>query len=176
MEKAQNVIRYYVICNQLKNLIRTGWKNWHVNRERIESVAEHVYGVQMLALAMYSEYEYPIDIMKVLFMLAIHEVGEARIGDLTQFEISPEEKKQKEQCDKLECDLQSKLYDEEGCVNLKEQEGNQTLENKKVQLLLEQGLSWSEMWLRFGQETYPYDEHFREVSNYAMNHSLKKQK
>ena len=75
MEKAQNVIRYYVICNQLKNLIRTGWKNWHVNRERIESVAEHVYGVQMLALAMYSEYEYPIDIMKVLFMLAIHEVG-----------------------------------------------------------------------------------------------------
>lgn len=212
MEKAQNVIRYYVICNQLKNLIRTGWKDWHVNRERVESVAEHVYGVQMLALAMYSEYEYPIDIMKVLFMLAIHEVGEVRIGDLTQFEISPEEKKQKEQeavskilngllkgkeieqlflefderktpeaffayqCDKLECDLQSKLYDEEGCVNLKEQEGNQTLENKKVQLLLEQGLSWSEMWLRFGQETYPYDEHFREVSNYAMNHSLKKQK
>ena len=54
------------------------------------------------------------------------------------------------QCDKLECDLQSKLYDEEGCVNLKEQEGNQTLENKKVQLLLEQGFSWSEMWLRFG--------------------------
>lgn len=80
------------------------------------------------------------------------------------------------QCDKLECDLQSKLYDEEGCVNLKEQEGNQTLENKKVQLLLEQGFSWSEMWLRFGQETYPYDEHFREVSNYAMNHSLKKTK
>ena len=97
MEKAQNVIRYYVICNQLKNLIRTGWKNWHVNRERIESVAEHVYGAQMLALAMYSEYEYPIDIMKVLFMLVINEVGEARIGDLTQFEISPEEKKKKEQ-------------------------------------------------------------------------------
>ena len=82
-------------------------------------------------------------------MLAIHELGEIVIGDLTQFEISKEEKEKKEheaiskilsglldgeqikqlflefdshstkeamfayQCDKLECDLQSKLYDEE---------------------------------------------------------------
>lgn len=48
MSKEQNVINYYVICNRLKNVIRTGWKNWNVQRERIESVAEHIFGVQML--------------------------------------------------------------------------------------------------------------------------------
>ena len=73
MGKEEKVINYYVLCNKLKNVIRTGWIDWKVSRERVESVAEHVYGVQMLAIAMKSEYEYDIDIMKVIYMLAIHD-------------------------------------------------------------------------------------------------------
>ncbi len=46
----------------------------------------------MLAIAMKSEYQYDIDMQKVIFMLAIHELGETVIGDLTQFQISREEK------------------------------------------------------------------------------------
>ena len=88
----EKVINYYVLCNRLKNVIRTGWKDWHVNRERVESIAEHVFGVQMLAIAMKSEYKYDLDIMKVIYMLAIHELGEAVIGDLTQFQIDAKEK------------------------------------------------------------------------------------
>ena len=42
-QQAKNVADYYVLCNKLKHIIRTGWKDWHVNRERIESVAEHVF-------------------------------------------------------------------------------------------------------------------------------------
>ena len=208
MSKEQNVINYYVICNRLKNVIRTGWKTWNVQRERIESVAEHIFGVQMLAIAMKSEYRYDVDIMKVIFMLAIHELGETVIGDLTQFEISEEEKEKIEheavheilsgildgkqieklflefdkhatkeamfayQCDKLECDLQSKLYDEEGCVDLNKQDGNDTLKNSSVQELLKAGASWSTMWLQFGQQVYPYDDNFRAVSNYAINNEI----
>ena len=208
MSKEQNVINYYVICNRLKNVIRTGWKNWNVQRERIESVAEYIFGVQMLAIAMKSEYKYDIDIMKVIFMLAIHELGETVIGDLTQFEISKDEKEKLEheavhrilgglldgnqiealflefdshntkesmfayQCDKLECDLQSKLYDEEGCVDLNNQEGNATMKNARVQELLKTGASWSTMWLQFGQQVYPYDDNFRAVSNYAINNEI----
>ena len=41
---------------------------------------------------MKSEYQYDIDMQKVIFMLAIHELGETVIGDLTQFQISREEK------------------------------------------------------------------------------------
>lgn len=210
MSKEENVIKYYVMCNKLKNVIRTGWKTWNVERERVESVAEHIFGVQMLAIAMKSEYEYDIDIMKVIFMLAVHELGEIVIGDLTMFEISKEEKAKREkeavhkilcglldgkeienlftefdshstkeamfayQCDKLECDLQSRLYDEEGCVDLNKQESNDLLENELVKKLLSEEKSWSGMWLRFGQTVYPYDDNFKNVSKYALNNSISK--
>ena len=52
MKKEQKVLNYYVICNRLKDVIRTGWKDWNVKRDRIESVAEHIYSVQMLVIAM----------------------------------------------------------------------------------------------------------------------------
>ena len=39
MEKAENVIKYYTLCNKLKDIIRTGWKDWNVKRERVESIA-----------------------------------------------------------------------------------------------------------------------------------------
>ena len=203
MDKEKSVLEYYVLCNKLKDIIRTGWKCWHVNRDRIESVAEHVFGVQMLAIAMKSEYQYDIDIMKVINMLAIHELGETVIGDLTQFQISKQEKEKMEheavhkilgtlidgeqienlflefdahetkealfayQCDKLECDIQSKLYDQEGCVDLNHQEGNATANNELVKKLLENGQSWSDMWLEFGQRKYPYDDNFMSVSHYV---------
>lgn len=208
--KEENILAYYTLCNRLKNVIRTGWKDWNVNRERLESVAEHIFGVQMLAIAMKSEFAYEIDLMKVVFMLAIHELGETMIGDLTRFQISREEKEKLEheavhkilqnlmdgekiealflefdaqetlearfayQCDKLECDLQCKLYDEEGCVDLEYQEGNTTIEDSQVKELLKAGMSWSEMWLQFGQQNYPYDENFRNVSEYAKKHTLLK--
>lgn len=208
MSKEQNVINYYVICNRLKNVIRTGWKDWNVQRTRIESVAEHIFGVQMLALAMKSEYQYDVDIMKVIFMLAVHELGETIIGDLTQFQISKEEKEKLEheavhkilgnlldgkqieelflefdshntkeamfayQCDKLECDLQCKLYDEEGCVDLNKQYGNTTMKNPLVEKLLNNGATWSNMWLNFGQQTYPYDDNFKAISNYVKNNDI----
>ena len=208
MSKAKNVISYYVLCNKLKNVIRTGWQDWKVSKERIESVAEHVYGVQMLAIGMYSEYQYNLDLKKVIMMLAIHELGETVIGDLTQFQISKEEKEKIEheavhkileplvigdeienlflefdarktkealfayQCDKLECDIQCKLYDEEGCVDLTKQEGNKTADDKQVKSLLEAGKSWSDMWIEFGRLRYPYDQNFFEVSNYITDNKI----
>ena len=210
MTKEENVLRFYVLCNKLKNVIRTGWTDWKVNRDRIESVAEHVYSVQMLAIAMKSEYQYDIDIDKVIRMLAVHELEEILIGDLTLFQISNEEKEKlgheaiknvlkglidKEEiinlitefderktkearfafyCDKLECDLQAKLYDEENCVDLNNQEGNKIFENEHVQRLLNEQKSWSGMWLQFGQDRYNYDENFTSVSNYAKENSIKK--
>ena len=208
MSREENVINYYVICNKLKNIIRKGWLDWNVKRDRIESVAEHVFGVQMLALSMKSEYQYDIDIMKVLFMLAIHEIGESVIGDLTLFDISAAEKEKIEheavckilnglldgkqinelflefdkretleakfayQCDKLECDLQCKLYDEEGCVDLNRQENNKSMNDPVVKGMLEKGSTWSQMWLDFGQQRYPYDDNFKSVSTYAKNNKI----
>jgi putative hydrolase of HD superfamily len=208
MNREANVINYYVICNKLKNVIRTGWMDWNVESERIESVAEHVYGTQMLALAMKSEYQYDIDIMKVIMMLAIHELGECIIGDLTSFQISKEEKIKKEHeavhkvlekmidgktiedlflefdaheteeakfayfCDKLECDIQCKLYDEAGCVNINNQENSVAAKNGEVEELLKSGKTWSEMWISWGQGHYNYDDNFKAVSNYIMDNKI----
>ncbi len=208
MEKEEKVINYYYLCNKLKNTIRTGWKKWNVQRERIESVAEHIFGTQMLAIAMKSEYQYDVDIMKVIHMLAIHELGEIIINDLTPFDISIEKKEEIEhkavhdilkelidgeeieklflefdahqtkeslfafQCDKLECDLQCKLYDQENCVDLKKQDNNEIMDDELVRKMVSKGDSWSSMWLEYGQIKYPYDESFRAVSNYAKNNKI----
>jgi len=208
--KEKKVVEFYVLSNKLKHLIRTGWKDWGVNKERVESVAEHIYGTQMLAIAMWSEYNYDIDLMKVLSMLAIHELEEAVIGDLTQFQIDKtvkeelghnavkeilknlmsgkeieklifefDERKSKEalfayQCDKLECDLQCKIYDEENCVDLTKQTENKTADNDLVKKLLSEGKSWSEMWMTFGQQRYNYDKNFTAISNYAIKNKITK--
>ena len=42
-EKIQNIIYFYVLASTLKDKIRRGWKIWHIERERVESVAEHIY-------------------------------------------------------------------------------------------------------------------------------------
>ena len=208
MNKEQSVIEFYVLCNTLKNIVRTGWKDWGVTRERIESIAEHIYGVQMLAISMWSQYGYDLDIKKVLSMLALHELEETIIGDLTQFQIDRNTKTQigheaihkilnklaqghpleqlilefderttpeaqfAYQCDKLECDLQCKIYDEENCVDLNNQSSNPTAQDKQVKDLLDSGLSWSEMWITFDQQKNHYDKNFLAVSNYAITHNL----
>ncbi len=208
--KEQNVVNFYVMCNNLKDVVRTGWKDWGVKRFRVESIAEHIYGVQMLAIAMWSEYKYDIDIMKVVTMISVHEVEEIIIGDITCFQITREEKKklgkdavekvfsnligakeirslieefearQTEEakfayfCDKLECDIQSKLYDEEGCVDLNNQQNNKTAKDEDVKKLLDKGYSFSKMWQTFGLQRYNYDENFKNVSKYVMENKISK--
>ena len=44
MNREKSVIDFYVLTNKLKNVIRTGWLNWHVCSERVESVAETIFG------------------------------------------------------------------------------------------------------------------------------------
>ena len=212
MEKAKNVIDYYVLCNRLKNVVRTGWVQWGVSKQRVESVAEHIFGTQMLAIAMWSEFEYTLDIKKVLCMLAVHETEEILIGDLTPFDISKAEKQKlgKEAvkkvfgvlsnvqdflnlidefeegktpeakfayyCDKLECDLQCKLYDEENCVDLKKQAGNKEFNSPEIQKALETEKSWSGVWIKFSQQNYGFDENFLSVSDYAKSNLISETK
>lgn len=209
MDPVQNVLNFYVLCNKLKDVIRTGWKDWHVNRSRVESIAEHIYSTQMLAIAMHSEFNYDLNIAKVIFMLAVHELEEIIIGDLTQFQISKEEKQKlgheavsnilkplkngeeikalilefderesKEAkfayfCDKLDADLQCKLYDEEHCVDVDMEKDARNIHNERVQQLFDEGRSWSDLWMTFGEEKYSYDENFMKVSMFAKNNEIK---
>ena len=211
MNKVQNVIDFYVLTNRLKNVVRTGWLNWHVSSSRVESVAEHVYGVQMLALAMYSEYDYDIDIKKVIFMLAVHELEETIIGDLTHKQISPEEKikigheavekilsellcgdeikelvyefdkRETEEakfayhCDKLECDLQCKLYDESGYVKIEDQLDSDNHRKDVIEELRAGKSTWSYNWMNYDRPKYEDDQNFLDILDYARDNEISKE-
>ena len=207
--KEKSVMGYYVLCNKLKNIIRSGWKKWNVDRDRLESVAEHIFGVQSLAIAMYSQYEYKLDIYKVIFMLVVHELEEISIGDLTWFDLDEktkleqghiavanileglllkeeitklifefDERKSNEaifayHCDKLECDIQCKLYDEEKCVDMNNQSNNPIYHDEKVQKIIKNGNeSWSSMWIEFDRDKYKDDLHFIKVLDYVKSNDI----
>ena len=89
----ENIIKFYLIANRLKEKIRTGWIEVNISSKRLESVAEHIYGCLMLAIAIDSEYKLDIDMYKTFKMIALHELEETIMKDFTiRDNISPEEK------------------------------------------------------------------------------------
>ena len=88
-----NIINFYIIANRLKEKIRTGWQEIEVSSQRLESVAEHIYGCLMLAIAIDSEYKLNLDMYKVLKMISLHELEETIMKDYTvRDNITKEEK------------------------------------------------------------------------------------
>lgn len=207
-DNIKNAIKFYVLCNKLKDLIRKGPLTWNVNRERIESVAEHIYGVQMLAISIYYQFNYKLDLNKVIYMLAIHELEEIEIGDLTFLETTREDKlingrkatefiledfigkqeilnildeynerKTEEaifayHCDKLECDIQIKLYDQEECFDLNHQTNNPIINIPSVKKVLDCENSISNAWIEFDRNKYEDDPIFIDIINWLKNNKI----
>ena len=94
-QKIKNLLHFYLLATELKDKIRSGWKVWNIERERVESVAEHIYGVCILAISIDSEFQLNIDIYKVVMMLLLHEIEEIKIGDLTPFDKITQAEKRK---------------------------------------------------------------------------------
>lgn len=207
-DKPATIINYYVLANKLKTTLRTGWVVWEVDAPRLESIAEHVYGVLMLAIAIQSEYHYDLDFSKTLLMLALHETEEIAIGDLTPLQTSREEKQKKGHaaiakifesladkdklislllefderktaeakfaywCDKLECNLQCRLYDEAGAFNLHGQEFNPAAANDAVRDLLKSEPDISTAWAKFTEGYADFDDNFKAIDTYATTHKI----
>ncbi len=213
-EKIQNIIHFYVLASTLKDKIRSGWKIWHIERERVESVAEHIYGTCMLAIAIDSEYDFNIDLMKVIKMLVIHELEEIEIKDFTPFEKITNEEKRKmgkvavedvlkdltkkeelielieefenmktkesifaKMCDKLESDIQCKLYCEEHCLDVNKSENKSILEDERIQRLIEDGSKTiSDFFVEnHKEEILNQDKVFEEIADYIKNNTLLKE-
>ena len=206
-ERMKSTIKFYLLATQLKYKIRSGWDetHWNLSKERIESIAEHVYGTCILALSIDSEFETHLDIGKVIKMLVLHELGEVVIGDITPFDnIAPEEKMEKEHvaikeilgdlikkeeyfalllefderktneaifayhCDKLEADIQAKVYQDMGCQNpLDRQENNVVFNSQKVQQMVQDGAETAfDIWYEWDKLLYADDERFSKLLDY----------
>lgn len=199
---------FYALCSKLKDTIRKGPLIWNANRKRIESVAEHIYGVQMLAISIYYQFGYKLDLNKVIYMLAIHELEEIEIGDLAFYETTKEDKLEKGKnatdlilkdligkeeisklldeynerktdeaifayhCDKLECDVQMKLYDQEGCFDLNNQLNNPIIDLPSVRKVLDSESSISNAWIEFDRSKFEDDPVFIEIINWLKDNNI----
>ncbi len=86
MNTEESILRFYLLTNTLKRKIRQGTLYWNVDTKRKDSIAEHVYGTCMLAIAIKSEYNIKMNLERVLHMLLVHELEEIYIGDITPFD------------------------------------------------------------------------------------------
>lgn len=211
--KIENAMRFYLLATKLKYRIRSGWdkKHWNVTSDRIESIAEHVYGTCVLAISLDSEFKLNLDMEKVLKMLTLHEIGEVLIGDITPFDemtsiqkIELEHKamknvigdlidkdelfdllvefdghKTKEAkfsylCDKIEADIQAKVYQDKGYQrSLDDQKGNVVYKDPKIKEMIDSGAKTVfDIWYEWDKSKYEDDHVFKKVLNYIKDNNI----
>ncbi len=205
LDEMDEIYRFYALHARLKHKVRTGWdqNHWNIKTKRLERVSEHVVKTMMLALLMESEFQYPLDMDRILQMLIIHETGETLIGDITPFDgVTDEQKKEIEHqamtkavgrlshrdalldmlfefdegrtdeakfvyfSDKLDADLQAKIYqDQKLQQSLSDQSDNIVFANKEIQKIKENGASTAfDIWYSFDHEIYACNQQFPEFS------------
>ena len=211
--KIKKLLEFYLLATELKDKIRQGWKIWNINRERIESVAEHIYGTCILAISIDSEFKLDIDLYKVIIMLVLHEIEEVKIGDLTPFDKVTKEEKRKlgkqaveevlntlnkkvqyielidefenmktkesifaKMCDKLEADIQCKLYCEENCIDINKKQNEHLLKDERIQKLLKSGeKTVSDLYIENDRHIYT-EKVFENIADYVKKNKLLKSK
>ncbi|MBN2829911.1 MAG: HD domain-containing protein [Candidatus Cloacimonetes bacterium] len=68
---------------RLKTLFRQGWLKRGVPESECESVADHCF-LTVITAMLIAERDYPeLDILKVLTLSILHEIGEVYVGDIT---------------------------------------------------------------------------------------------
>ena len=162
----------------------------------------------MLAISIYYQFGYKLDLNKVIYMLAIHELEEIEIGDLAFYETTKEEKKEKGNkateiilkdlvgkeeisklldeynerkteeakfayhCDKLDCDVSMKLYDQEGCFDLNNQPNNPIMDLPSVKKVLDSESCISNAWIEFDRSKFEDDPIFVEIINWLKDNNI----
>lgn len=207
--KERNIISFYLLATTLKEKVRSGLLLWKVKKERLESVAEHIYGTCILAIGIDSEYNLNLDLNKVLKMLVLHELEEVFIGDITPFDnVTKEEKiklgkiavkkvladliKKDEyeslleefnshitdeslfafMCDKLECDIWIKVYEDFGYNDIN-QKNLKPLEDLKVKEIMKNEDKISSIFIEYDREKYMDNEIFVKLLNFIKENNLK---
>lgn len=211
-KEIENAMRLYLLATKLKYKIRSGWdeKHWHVTGERVESIAEHVYGTCVLAISLKYSCNIDVDMEKVLKILALHEIGEVVIGDITPFDNVPSAEKEeiehramaniigdicgKEEllslllefdahetkeakfaylCDKIEADIQAKVYQDRGEQrSLDDQNGNVTYNYPRIQEIIANGAKTAfDVWYEFDKSKFEDSPVFEKTLEYVKNNN-----
>jgi 5'-deoxynucleotidase YfbR-like HD superfamily hydrolase len=201
-QSSKSVYESYLLFSTLSNTIRSGWKLWKVSKRRLESILEHTQKACILAITMYSEYKYDINISKVILMLVLHESEEIFIGDITPYSgVEREEKirlgheaivkvfgklvrgvefialikefdaretteaKFAYMCDKLDADIQAKIYDDAGEGGILQKAAPELQNDRELQEMSQHGAEqMHQYFFRYSERRGFYDENFAEVA------------
>ena len=212
--KNYEIFKFYYKNRTLKKKVRSGWdsKHWNVSINRIERISEHIVGTIALAMAIAKEFNFKVDIDKVITTLCVHEIGEINIGDITPFDgITPKEKAEIEHkamkdvlgnlkdkdlllemlfsfdeqdtseakfahcCDKIEADIQAKVYQDMGYQHsLDDQKDNVVFKSSKIQQMIQNGAKTAfDIWYEWDKDIYTNEPIFTKTLQYVKNNKLK---
>lgn len=212
-KRIKSALRFYLLATKLKYKVRSGWdkNHWNISSERIESIAEHIYGTCILAISLNSEFQLNMDMEKILKMLTIHEIGEVLIGDITPFDGKTVEEKaeiehkamqevlgdlvEKDElfdlllefdehatkearfaylCDKMEADIQAKVYQDMGYQHsLDDQANNVVFKNPRAVKMVEDGAETAfDIWYEWDKSKYDESPIFSRALTYVKNNNV----
>ncbi|MEF9941286.1 MAG: HD domain-containing protein [Lachnospiraceae bacterium] len=168
------LLEFMKLAEHLKCNTRHSW----TSSGRAESVAEHTFGLQMLAWLMKDEFP-ELDMNKVMEMCLFHDMGEAITGDIPAFD-------KEEEDDKLEAEAWDKIVSmlppaqgKQVAALFAEIEKNQTKEAKlfqaldKIEAVIQHNIASIESWLPLEYELNQiYGE--EEAANYEYTLRLRK--
>ncbi len=83
LETLQKQIAFIVEVDKLKNILR---KTSPIGLERLENSAEHSWQVVLSAILFAEHANEPIDLLKVVKMLVIHDIVEIDVGDTFHYQ------------------------------------------------------------------------------------------
>jgi hypothetical protein len=75
-------------------------------------------------------------------------------------------------CDKLECDLQCKIYDENHYVDPANQSDSADHKPEVMEKLLSGERTWSNFWMEHDRNKYVDDDCFMQVLDYAIDNPI----
>lgn len=208
-DKIKKLLQFYLLATELKDKIRSGWEVWNIDRERVESIAEHIYSTCILAISIDSEFDFDINLPKVVMMIVLHEIEEIKIGDLTPFDKITKQEKRKigkqaveevfqmlnkkveyielieefenmqtkesiyaKMCDKLQSDIQCKLYCEENAIDINNKKNKHLLEDSRVDKILRNGgRTIADIFIENDRPIFT-EEVFEQIANFVKKSSL----
>lgn len=72
-------LKFFNAITAVKQISRTGWVREGIRNP--ESVADHSFGITMLAMIFADKFDKPLDKEKLMKMALIHDIGELAFGD-----------------------------------------------------------------------------------------------
>lgn len=110
MDKKE-ILKFIHFSEKLKDELRHSW----TSKDRQESVAEHTWRASLMAMLLAPKLDEKVDLLKVLKMIAVHDLSEAVVGDTPAQNLKEKAAKEileKEVMEKMKKEYNDKTIDE----------------------------------------------------------------